>query len=382
MWFIYPLIFLFGIFSYLGWQGHRSLRPWLSPRGQMVYWSLFAFLNLMPSLLQFLGKRFSPAMYALGQKLLFWQIIALIALMAFTVIVHISGLVAIHLFKVQALTQPVWGLLAFTFVLLASTVTMIWGNRIALDIRTTPYEIQVFAPVEQEKTYKLAVISDLHLGYVQDREHLKKMVDAVLASRPDLVLVVGDLLHHDYEPFAEQNMVEEWARLKAPQGVYVVLGNHDAYSGRSQEMLNQLAGVGITVAQDKTFLIDDQLILVGRQDKGGMRSDNPVQRASLTELLQDAADLPVVVMDHQPTRLYETTDSQNVDVLVSGHTHAGQFWPVTWATDRIYEVNYGHKTIGRTHVIVTSGIGTWGPDFRLGSISEIALVQLTITPKP
>ena len=113
-----------------------------------------------------------------------------------------------------------------------------------------------------------------------------------------------------------------------------------------------------------------------------MRSDNPVQRASLTELLQDAADLPVVVMDHQPTRLYETTDSQSVDVLVSGHTHAGQFWPVTWATDRIYEVNYGHKTIGRTHVIVTSGIGTWGPDFRLGSISEIALVQLTITPKP
>lgn len=382
MWFIYPLIFLFGIFSYLGWQGHRSLRPWLSPRGQMVYWSLFAFLNLMPSLLQFLGKRFSPAMYALGQKLLFWQIIALIALMAFTVIVHVSGLIAIHLFKIQTLTQPVWGLLAFTFVLLASTVTMIWGNRIALDIRTTPYEIQVFAPVEQEKTYKLAVISDLHLGYVQGREHLKKMVDAVLATRPDLVLVVGDVLHHDYEPFAEQNMVEEWARLKAPQGVYVVLGNHDAYSGRSQEMLNQLAGVGITVAQDQTFLIDDQFILVGRQDKGGMRSGNPVQRASLTELLQDAADLPVVVMDHQPTRLYETTDSQSVDVLVSGHTHAGQFWPVTWATDRIYEVNYGHKTIGRTHVIVTSGIGTWGPDFRLGSISEIALVQLTITPKP
>lgn len=382
MWFIYPLILLFGIFFYVGWQGWRSLKPWLSPKTQIIYWFLFAFLNLLPSLLQFLGERFSPTLYAWGTKLQFWQIIALACLVVFTATVHIFSLVTIRFLGWQTLTQPLWSLIALLTVLSATVITMTYGHQVALNIQTTPYEIQLTGDVAEQKTYKLAVISDLHMGYIQDKDHLKRMVDAVLATQPDLVLVVGDLLHHDYEPFEEQNMLSEWARLKAPQGVYVVLGNHDSYSGKSSLLLDQLATVGITPAQDAAFLIDDQFILVGRQDKGGMRSGNPIQRADLTELLKGSANLPTVVMDHQPTRLYETTKTGLADLLISGHTHAGQFWPVSWATQRIFEVNYGHTQVDNTHVIVTSGIGTWGPDFRLGSISEIVLITLTVSPKP
>ena len=383
MWFIYPLIFLFGIFFYVGWQAWRSTKPWLSPRGQMLFVALFALLNLLPTLLQLLGGRFSPTLYAWGTKLQFWQIIALACLVFFTAAVHLLSFIAIRVLGIQTLTQPIWSLVALVAVLVASFSTLAWGHSIALNLQTTPYEIQLFGEVSQEKTYKLAVISDLHLGYIQDKDHLKRMVDAVLATQPDLVLVVGDLLHRDYEPFQEQNMATEWARLQAPLGVYVVLGNHDAYSGKSSLMLDQLTIAGITVAQDQSFLIDDQFILVGRQDKGGMRSGNPIQRADLADLLKDFPEnLPTVVMDHQPTRLYETSQTGLVDLLLSGHTHAGQFWPVTWATDRVYEVNYGYKKVDNTHVIVTSGIGTWGPDFRLGSISEIALITLKVSPQP
>jgi hypothetical protein len=383
MWIIYPLILIFGIFFYVGWQGWRSLKPWLSPKTQIVYWFLFAFLNLLPTLLQYFGGRISPALSAWGTKLQFWQIIALACLVIFTATVQIFSFVAIRFFGWQTLTQPLWSLIAIVVVLSASAIMMAWGYQVALNIQTTPYEIQLTGDVAEAKTYKLAVISDLHLGYVNDRAQLKRMDDAVLATQPDLVLVVGDLLHHDYEPFLEQNMAEEWARLQAPLGVYVVLGNHDAYSGKSSQMLDQLSTVGITVAQDKSFLIDKQFILVGRQDKGGMRSGNPIQRAYLSVLLKDLpTDLPTVVMDHQPTRLYETTKTGLVDLMISGHTHAGQFWPVSWVTQRIYEVNYGQIQVDDTQVIVTSGIGTWGPTFRLGSISEIALITLTVSPKP
>ncbi len=68
MWFIYPLIFLFGIFFYVGWQAWRSTKPWLSPKGQMLFVALFALLNLLPTLLQLLGGRFSPTLYAWGPK--------------------------------------------------------------------------------------------------------------------------------------------------------------------------------------------------------------------------------------------------------------------------------------------------------------------------
>jgi len=86
-------------------------------------------------------------------------------------------------------------------------------------------------------------------------------------------------------------------------------------------------------------------------------------------------DYPVILMDHQPFRLEEAV-SNGADLQLSGHTHHGQLWPFNHITSAIFEVSWGYRQIGRTHVYVSSGVGTWGPPVRVGNRPEI--VHLTL----
>jgi predicted MPP superfamily phosphohydrolase len=81
-------------------------------------------------------------------------------------------------------------------------------------------------------------------------------------------------------------------------------------------------------------------------------------------------------MDHQPYNL-ELAQEAGIDLQVSGHTHAGQFWPVTLVTHFMYEIDYGLLRKGDTSIIVTSGYGLWGPPLRIGSTPEIVRIKLT-----
>lgn len=84
---------------------------------------------------------------------------------------------------------------------------------------------------------------------------------------------------------------------------------------------------------------------------------------------------PVILLDHQPLHLDET-EKNGIDLQLSGHTHNGQMWPLNYITARIYEVSYGYKRKGNTQIIVSSGFGVWGPRIRLGSRSEILLINI------
>jgi uncharacterized protein len=87
---------------------------------------------------------------------------------------------------------------------------------------------------------------------------------------------------------------------------------------------------------------------------------------------------PVILMDHQPFRL-EVAEAAGVDLQLSGHTHHGQFWPINYITDRIYELSYGYKQKGATHYYVSGGVGTWGPPIRLVAWPEIVNIRLMFT---
>jgi predicted MPP superfamily phosphohydrolase len=87
-------------------------------------------------------------------------------------------------------------------------------------------------------------------------------------------------------------------------------------------------------------------------------------------------DKPVILLDHQPVNLGEA-EKEGVDLQLSGHTHNGQLWPLNYVTGLIYEVSYGYKRKGNTQFIVSSGFGIWGPRIRLGSRSEVLLINVT-----
>lgn len=241
------------------------------------------------------------------------------------------------------------------------------------------------------KELRIVVATDIHAGYLIDKNIVSMYVDKIMEQKPDIILLVGDIIDYDVKSLYEQRMETEFLRLKAPYGVYASTGNHeyiDLGEEKDEKILWLSKYAGLTVLRDTTILIADSFYLVGRED------DKCTTRKELPELMQGVnKDLPIIVMNHEPHRLYEESDA-GADIAVFGHTHNGQFFPVNtimsissaiYNTGTIpehlkyrsmYEIPYGYKKKDNTHIYVSSGLGLAGPQFRIGTISEIVVLNV------
>lgn len=164
-------------------------------------------------------------------------------------------------------------------------------------------------------------------------------------------------------------MVEELARLKAPLGIYMVPGNHEYISG-IDESVRFLKDTPIQLLRDSVVTLPNGVQIIGRDDRSNR------SRHSLPTLLKQAdRSKPIILLDHQPYNLAKT-DSLGIDLQFSGHTHHGQIWPISWVTDRIYEQSHGYRKWTQSHIYVSSGLSLWGPPFRIGTNSDMAVFRL------
>ncbi len=210
----------------------------------------------------------------------------------------------------------------------------------------------------------VVMASDLHIGYHNRRADLAKWVDMINAEHPDLVLIAGDIVDFSFRPVIEEDMAAEFRRIEAP--VYACLGNHEYYAGEPDaEQFYREAGINLLI--DSSITVDGVRI-VGRDD-----CTNP-KRKSLSQLVGDDS-LYTIVLDHQPYHL-EEAERQGVDFQLSGHTHRGQVWPLSWVTDALYECSWGSHQRGATHYYVSSGLGIWGAKYRIGTQSEYVVAQI------
>jgi predicted MPP superfamily phosphohydrolase len=97
---------------------------------------------------------------------------------------------------------------------------------------------------------------------------------------------------------------------------------------------------------------------------------------SLTPNLSPLTPKYAIVLDHQPYNL-DRAEAAGVDFQLSGHTHRGQVWPISWITDHIYECSWGSHKRGNTQYYVSSGLGIWGGKFRIGTQSEYVVATIT-----
>ena len=258
-----------------------------------------------------------------------------------------------------------------------------------------PMEIDTKGKVT--RPLKLVLMSDLHLGYHNSRAEFAKWVDKVNAEQPDLVLIAGDIIDISVRPLLEENVADEFKRIKAP--IYACLGNHEYYSGepRAQKFYRD---AGIHLLRDSVVTLPDygNLTIIGRDDRtNGRRAPlsspegDTIAMPSATKTIDspsgavgEAAPLLrglaldgsfSILLDHQPYHL-ERTAAAGIDFQFSGHTHYGQVWPISWIEDAIYECAYGSLTKGNTRFYVTSGIGIWGGKFRIGTQSEYVVLTL------
>ena len=227
---------------------------------------------------------------------------------------------------------------------------------------------------DTKRGVKIVAITDVHLGNGTGNKLLHKYVELINAQSPDIILIGGDLIDNSVEPLYRENMADELCNFKAPMGIYMVPGNHEYISGinKVEEFLKQTP---IQLLKDSVVNLPCGITLLGRDDRSN------INRKSLEKLLfeNDLSNTnnPVILLDHQPYDLAQT-DSLKITLQVSGHTHRGQVWPLSLFVDKLYEQSHGYRKWENSHIYVSSGLSLWGPPFRIGTNSEMVVVNITL----
>ena len=222
---------------------------------------------------------------------------------------------------------------------------------------------------DNRRPIKIVAVSDIHLGNGTGKTSLKQYVKMINGQNPDLILIGGDLIDNSVIPLYAENMAEELTELKAPLGIYMVPGNHEYISGIDKS-IQFIQNTPIQLLRDSVVTLPCGIQLIGRDDRSNAR------RLPLQKLMARIdKSKPVILLDHQPYQLAES-QAAGIDLQFSGHTHHGQVWPMNWVTDHLYEQSHGYRQWENSHIYVSSGLSLWGPPFRIGTESEMVVLQL------
>lgn len=260
-------------------------------------------------------------------------------------------------------------------IFLASAVIVGLGFWNALTPRTKTLEISIPKNGGTKKEWRIAVVSDIHIGTIINKTRFGQLVDSINALEPDAVFLVGDTIDEDIRPVIRGDIGDTLRQLQSPFGVFAIMGNHE-YIGGADAAVGYLEEHGVQMLRDRSVLINDGFYLVGRE-YGGAERFGGGERKSLDELLA-GLDLkrPVIMLDHQPSDLKKMGADGRTDLQFSGHTHNGQMWPFNFITKAIFDISWGYGRFGKTQFYVSSGWGTWGPPVRVGNTPELIDLRL------
>jgi predicted MPP superfamily phosphohydrolase len=238
---------------------------------------------------------------------------------------------------------------------------------------TTRYTVKTGGDNGGQKNYRIVAVSDVHMGTVVRRRSLRQLSAMIQKEKPDIIFFLGDLVDGEINPVLRDDLLTS---LSLPEGAQTLMitGNHEYIGGisRTSEYIEER---GHRILNDEVMVLENGIQVVGRRDRDSFRFSGE-QRKSLDKLLAETdPESPVIVLDHQPP-LKGSLPGGEFDLMLSGHTHKGQMWPLEYIVKRIYHPYYGHIRDGRRNFIVSSGFGTWGPRVRVGSRSEILVIDL------
>ncbi|MER6011278.1 metallophosphoesterase [Streptomyces bluensis] len=217
--------------------------------------------------------------------------------------------------------------------------------------------------------FRIAVVSDIHLGPMLGRGFAQKLVDTINGTQPDLIAVVGDLVDGSVEDLGPA--AAPLAQLRARHGAYFVTGNHEYFSDAG-DWVEEVRRLGLTPLENARRELP-AFDLAGVNDVAG---EDEGQGPDFTKALGDRdTSRTVVLLAHQPVQIHEAVD-HGVDLQLSGHTHGGQMWPMNYVAAAANPTLAGLERYGDTQLYVTRGAGAWGPPVRVGAPSDITVVEL------
>ena len=286
------------------------------------------------------------------------------------ILAWLAGLTSLN-FNMPVVSAVIFSLSGLLFVY------GVW-NAFHPQIKNIEVKIKDLPIAWQDKT--IIQLSDVHLGHIHGVKFLQNIVNKTNAQNPDLVLITGDLfdgMDGDLSIF-----IDVLKSLKAKEGVFFVIGNHETFLGVDRAYL-VLMEAGIKVL-DNEFIDLNGLQLVGLSYQGehGMPSvTGKIRDISeiFTSFKEKGFDLtrPSILMHHAPTDIAQAK-ANGIDLELSGHTHVGQTIPFGVVTHMIYgKYYYGLTTEGDFSIYTSSGAGTWGPPMRIGNTPEIVSIKIS-----
>jgi predicted MPP superfamily phosphohydrolase len=212
------------------------------------------------------------------------------------------------------------------------------------------------------------IVSDVHLGHVNGAQFSQRIVEIAARLKPDVILIPGDLFDGGKANAAA--LAEPLRQLTAPLGTYFSTGNHDEF-GDTAHYARILTDLGIRVLVNEKVTVDG-LDIVGMSygDAG-----YPIRLRAMLEGLELDRSRASILLNHVPNRL-PIVEQAGISLQLSGHTHSGQMIPFTWLTRRAFgKFTDGLQRFGALQVLTSSGAGTWGPPMRVGTRSEVVLLN-------
>jgi predicted MPP superfamily phosphohydrolase len=240
------------------------------------------------------------------------------------------------------------------------------------DLLRVPVRLPRLAP--EFKGFRIAVVSDIHLGPLAGRAHTERIVDMINHTAPDLVAIVGDLVDGTVEQLG--SAAEPLRDLASGDGAFFVTGNHEYFVDDTTAWLHELERLGVhALRNEKTAIRRGRaaFTLAGVNDvTGAQHSDPPDYDRALSGVQPGQT---TVLLAHQPVQVHEAA-ARGVDLQVSGHTHGGQMWPFHYVVRAVQPALAGLSRFDGTQLYVTRGAGFWGPPVRIGAPPDITVLSL------
>lgn len=219
------------------------------------------------------------------------------------------------------------------------------------------------------KGRKIVFVSDVHLGNVHHVKFAEKVVRKITALKPEVVFIGGDMF--DGGACDPDALVAPFRDLHAPKGVYFISGNHEFYVRNFETAFEAIRKTGIRILNNEKIEIDG-VEIVGVDYRDVHKKEEFA--AVLAKIGVDRNKVSIL-LKHEPDNL-PVAEAAGISMGFFGHTHQGQIFPLNLITRQMYKgFDYGLKQHGTMKVYTSSGVGTWGPPLRLGTRSEIVLVE-------
>lgn len=373
--YLYSVLCCLFLFPYLGWRAGQVL----GPRLRRVFWGLLVLIFVLFSIALLIHRRFEADWMSAVMNGSVYIFFSTMYATAVVVGVNILRYIDARTLKLYASARPAVKqgakVVAFIATLAVFFTTMVIGHRNVRYPRVMyqKYTVKRLVPegAQPEKRMRLVFFSDLHIGEAMTPDYIARAVKLIQDQQPDLILCGGDFIDHRAVYAYDPRVMASLRSLHAPLGVYYVLGNHE-YRDDLEANIRWVSEVGGTLLRDSiAFPGNGPLTLIGRDDwVNGNRKP--------FEVIANEADPlrgPVVLMEHTPASIDSIGDSP-VDLILCGHTHGGQIWPGLLMVWWRYGMVSGTRPVGEREVCISSGIGSAGATYRIGTRSEIRVYDL------